>query len=52
MIDENGDAQMRVPGDIAKKLDKVAEKKGISGRGRWAIFARMILAEAVAQEVT
>jgi len=34
---------MRVPRELADKLDKLAEKKGITARGKWAVYARMVL---------
>ena len=34
---------LRVPVDLADKLDKLAEKKGITARGKWAVYARMVL---------
>ena len=34
---------MRVPRELADDLDKIAEKKGITARGKWAVYARMVL---------
>ena len=34
---------MRVPRELANKLDEIAEKKGITARGKWAVYARMVL---------
>jgi hypothetical protein len=34
---------MRVPRDLAVDLHKIAEKKGITARGKWAVYARMVL---------
>lgn len=34
---------MRVPRELADQLDTIAEKKGITARGKWAVYARMIL---------
>jgi len=34
---------MRVPRELANEFDKLAEKKGITARGRWAVYARMVL---------
>lgn len=39
----NDPVWMRVPRDLANKLDKIAEKKGITARGKWAVYARMVL---------
>jgi len=50
MIGENGEVQLRVPKDIALKLERKAKRKGISGRAPWAIYARMILKEAIGEE--
>ena len=34
---------MRVERELADKFDEIAEKKGITARGRWAVYARMVL---------
>ena len=34
---------MRVPRELADRLDVIAKKKGITARGRWAVYARMVL---------
>ncbi len=34
---------MRVPKELATMLDEIARKKGVTARGRWAVYARMIL---------
>ena len=34
---------LRVPRELADKLDTIAKKKGITARGRWAVYARMVL---------
>ena len=34
---------MRVPRELADDLDKIAIKKGITARGKWAVYARMVL---------
>lgn len=34
---------MRVPRELANKLDEIAEKKGIKARGKWAVYAPMVL---------
>jgi len=34
---------LRVPRELADKLDAIAEKKGITARGKWAVYARMVL---------
>ena len=34
---------MRVERELADDLDKIAKKKGITARGRWAVYARMVL---------
>lgn len=39
----NDPVWMRVPRELADKLDHLAEKKGITARGRWAVYARMVL---------
>jgi len=43
----NGSNWLRVPVDLADKLDAIAEKKGITARGKWAVYARMILTAEV-----
>jgi len=39
----NDPVWLRVPRDLADKYNKVAKKKGITARGRWAVYARMVL---------
>ena len=34
---------LRVPRELADELNKIAMKKGITARGRWAVYARMVL---------
>ena len=34
---------MRVPRELADDLDKIAKSLGITARGRWAVYARMVL---------
>ena len=41
---------LRVPVDLADKLDKLAEKKGITARGKGAVYARMVLIAHYAEE--
>ena len=41
---------LRVPVDIADELDKLAEKKGIIARGKWAVYARTVLTEHINKE--
>ena len=40
---------MRVPRGLADSLDKIAEKKGITARGKWAVYARMVLIAHLAE---
>ena len=40
---------LRVPRDLADKFDKIAEKKGITARGKWAVYARMVLIAHLAE---
>jgi len=41
---------LRVPRELADKLDTIAKKKGITARGRWAVYARMVLIAHYAEE--
>ena len=34
---------MRVPRELADKLDEIAKREGVIARGRWAVYARMVL---------
>ena len=34
---------MRVPRALADKLDVIAKREGVIARGRWAVYARMVL---------
>ena len=34
---------LRVPRELADKLEVIADRKGITARGRWAVYARMVL---------
>lgn len=43
----NDPVWMRVPRELANKLDEIAEKKGIKARGKWAVYARMVLLASV-----
>ena len=45
-----GSNWLRVPVDLADKLDKLAEKKGIIARGKWAVYARTVLTEHINKE--
>ena len=38
---------LRVPRELADELNKIAMKKGITARGRWAVYARMVLVSHV-----
>ena len=40
---------MRVPRELADDLDKIAKKKGITARGKWAVYARMVLVSHLAE---
>ena len=42
MVDSNM-VWMRVPRELADDLDKIAKSLGITARGRWAVYARMVL---------
>jgi len=46
----NDQVWMRVPREDAEKLDAIAKKKGIKARGKWAVYARMVLTEHLAKE--
>jgi hypothetical protein len=46
----NGSNWLRVPVDLADKLDAIAEKKGIIARGKWAVYARTVLTEHINKE--
>ena len=37
---------LKVPREVAKKIEQLAEKDGITDRGKWQIKARMILKQA------
>lgn len=43
---------MRVPRELADNLDKIAKKKGITARGRWAVYARMVLIAHLQEDKT
>jgi len=45
-----GSNWLRVPVDLVDKLDKLAEKKGIIARGKWAVYARTVLTEHINKE--
>ena len=42
---------MRVPRGLADDLDEIAKKKGITARGRWAVYARMVLVAHLQESV-
>jgi len=41
---------LRVPVELANKLDEIAERKGIIARGKWAVYARTVLTEHITKE--
>jgi len=45
----NDPVWMRVPRELADKFDEIAKKKGITARGRWAVYARMVLIAHLAE---
>ena len=47
MIDSDGRATLKIPEDLALKLQEKAKDMKIDGRAPWAIYARMKLREAV-----
>ena len=47
MIDYDNRATLKVPRDLAEKLEEKAKDMKIGGRAPWAIYARMILRQAV-----
>ena len=40
---------MRVPRALADKLDVIAKREGVIARGRWAVYARMVLIAHLAE---
>ncbi len=38
---------LRVPVELADKLHKMADERGVKARGAWAVYARMVLYEHV-----
>jgi len=50
MIDTDDRASLKVPKEIALKLDKVARSLGIQTRAPWATYANMVLAQSVREE--
>ena len=40
---------MRVERELADKFDEIAKKKGITARGKWAVYARMVLVAHLAE---
>lgn len=51
MIDIDNRASLKVPREIAKKLDKKAREIGIQTRAPWSTYANMILARAVGESI-
>jgi hypothetical protein len=47
MIDTDDRASLKVPKEIALKLDKKARAMGLQTRAPWATLANMVLAQAV-----
>ena len=45
----NDPVWLRVPRNIADELNEIAKKKGITARGRWAVYARMVLKAHLAE---
>lgn len=37
---------LKVPRELALKIERLAEKDGLTDKGKWAIKARMILKQA------
>lgn len=46
MIDYDNRATLKIPKELALKLEEKAKAKKIDGRAPWAIYARMVLREA------
>ena len=47
MIDSDGRATLKIPKELAEKLEEKAKDMKIGGRAPWAIYARMVLRQAV-----
>lgn len=47
LIDTDNRATLKVPRELAEKLKTKAKRMGIQGRAPWAIYAKMVLAQAV-----
>ena len=45
----NDPVWLRVPRELAEELDEIAKKKGITARGKWAVYARMVLIAHLAE---
>ena len=43
---------MRVERELADDLDKIAKSLGITARGRWAVYARMVLSAHLKEDKT
>jgi len=50
MIDYDNRATLKVPKEIALRLDKKAREMGLQTRAPWATYANMILAKDVQED--